>query len=292
MPGSPFEKAIKRQPLLIDYVIRMRDQYWPDWADLILQTKENTKQSNENSLSGSPSILHSKSITSTNGSINIAAHSEPEQKLDSGKSLEKMSTVTARQSSLDGPVVAPVNSTPQNSVRPQIIDAAKPPEVTASLPPVSQSQLEQPSAKSTTDQRNADSKIPVANNVPTNIFPSTMTTQYRNEWNSGVRQDVAVPQHQYIPPMQHQRMQMHSYMQMPLTPAPVVYPGVVSHPGQYPRMGDYMSPMSHAPPQYMFAPQNSPYTEDLKRATAAILQPKLQEALERQNQTFTSYCWQ
>jgi hypothetical protein len=44
MPNSPLEAAIKQHKPLMDYVFRMREEFWPDWKELVLKSSPSSSE--------------------------------------------------------------------------------------------------------------------------------------------------------------------------------------------------------------------------------------------------------
>ncbi|CAG7786608.1 unnamed protein product [Allacma fusca] len=62
MPGSPFEPGVKQYRNLIDFVLRMRDNFWPDWQSLLqIRGQENLDGS---AISPGSEFLHKRLLNS------------------------------------------------------------------------------------------------------------------------------------------------------------------------------------------------------------------------------------
>jgi len=281
---------MKEQKTLMDYVLRMRDNYWPDWEDLLIQ-KQSVLPHPTTSSTFSPTL-------SDRNSSNANDYSPPrEVTLRSEKSLSR-ATTPSRSNSV-GRETSSKSST-------HLVDTSTTNNAHSGQVPTKPSPSPVRKANGILKQQPGLSYKPLSvNPLSSNLFTQQPQSQYNTH-------QIVTPETQYIPPPQVQRQpqqQMNfqsSYLETPLNYNNVAqYPMGSTIPAQHQYynnqqvgagfMTNNIHPLSQAPQSqydYSALPKQDPYFEDLQRATEAVMRSTILNSNDQGNTSQNTSYWQ
>lgn len=98
MPGSPFEEAIRNHKVLMDFAIRMREKFWPDWEELI-QNQDTSKVPSKTSIDNKidPSFVSTATVNAMNANPRLQQNNAIKESISS-----KYIGILKRQSAYQG----------------------------------------------------------------------------------------------------------------------------------------------------------------------------------------------